>query len=192
MPGRIPRWFEQRSRGASISFWFRGKDFPGNALLVAIRLRDGFHCNLWPIKVTPIVIINGDIISFTDATEIEQLFVFDLSRITTSLCLENRWNHVMVSYKAQLLSWTFKLHDVQIESVAKEIGIHLLKQKRSSIMQDIRFTDPYKMTQPIVMMMMVLMVLPNHKNQPLLLQTRIGLWTLLFLTHTALGTNTLT
>ncbi|MED6203783.1 hypothetical protein PIB30_002546 [Stylosanthes scabra] len=49
MPGRIPRWFEQHSRVPSISFWFRGNDFPGNAILLAILLTNDFHCN--PIKV---------------------------------------------------------------------------------------------------------------------------------------------
>ncbi|MED6203778.1 hypothetical protein PIB30_002542 [Stylosanthes scabra] len=184
MPGRIPRWFKQRSRGASISFWFRGNDFPGDALLVAILLTDDFHCN--SIQVTPIVIINGKKFSFTYKTLIEQLFVFNLTSLTTtSLCFVNGWNHVVISYQAKQFSeGTYEFHDVQIESVAKEIGIHILKQKRSSIMQDIRFTDPDEMTELIMVMMIVSMVLPNHKKQPLLRETRIGLWALLFLSLT--------
>ncbi|MED6112668.1 hypothetical protein PIB30_063664 [Stylosanthes scabra] len=190
MPGRIPRWFEQRSRGPSISFWFRGNHFPGNALLVAILLTDDLHCNPWLIELTPIVTIKDKEFPLRHRTRMEQLFVFDLSSITNSS--KNGWNHAQVSYTAITHSvGKCEYHDVQIESIAKEIGMHVRKQKNSSIMQDIRFTDPYKMTGLIIMMMMVSMALPNHKNQPLLLQTRIGLWTLLFLTHTALGTNTL-
>ncbi|MED6176906.1 hypothetical protein PIB30_092810 [Stylosanthes scabra] len=109
-----------------------------------------------------------------------------------ALLLENEWNHANVSYKARRFYKKYEHHEVQIESIAKEIGLHVRKQKISNIMQDIRFIDPYKMREVIIMMMMVSMVLPNHRNQPLLLETRIGLWTLLFLTHTALASNTLT
>ncbi|MED6203780.1 hypothetical protein PIB30_002544 [Stylosanthes scabra] len=191
MPGRIPRWFEQRSRGASISFWFRGNYFPDYALLVAILLTDNFHCN--PIEVTAFVTINGKEVHVDRNSEIDQLFVFDLSGITTS-SNKNGWNHAEVSFIAlKRYGGKYDYHclDVQNESIVKEIGMHVRKQKISSIMQDIRFTDPYKMTGLIIMMMMVSVVLPNHKNQPLLLQTLIGLWTLLFLTHTAFGSNTL-
>ncbi|MED6203785.1 hypothetical protein PIB30_002548 [Stylosanthes scabra] len=188
MPGRIPRWFEQRSRGPSISFWFRGKYFSSNALLVAILLTDNFHCN--PIYVLPFVTINGKEFPLRHRTRMEQLFVFDLSSITNSS--KNGWNHAKFSYTAiEHSDGKYDYHDVQIESIAKEIGMHARKQKKSSIMQDVRFTDPYKMRELVIMMMMVSMVFPNHKNQPLLLQTRIGLWTLLFLTHTALDKNTL-
>ncbi|KAL1318988.1 hypothetical protein AAHE18_15G245400 [Arachis hypogaea] len=90
---------------------------------------------------------------------------------------ERGWNHAKLSYEA---SDGYK-GMVPGESIAKEIGIHVLKQESSSI-EDIRFTDPYKMTQVIIMMIMLSIALPNHKKQPLLLQTCIGLWTLLFLT----------
>ncbi|MED6203786.1 hypothetical protein PIB30_002549 [Stylosanthes scabra] len=198
MPGRIPRWFEQRCRGASISFWFRGNEFPIEALCIAILLRDELHCN--PIKVTPILTINGKQVSSRWRPQVDQLLVSDLSdRVgyyDRALLFENEWNHAKLSYKAQQLSkGTYGIdeyHDVQIDSIAKEIGVQVRKLKRSSIMEDIRLTDPYKMRELIIMMMMVSMILPNHKNQPLLLQTRIGLWTLLFLTHTALDINTLT
>ncbi|MED6176905.1 hypothetical protein PIB30_092809 [Stylosanthes scabra] len=199
MPGRIPRWFEQRSRGPSISFWFRGKCFPDYALCVAILLRDDLHCN--PIKVTSILTINGIVLSGRYTIQMEQLLVsshlsfglggFDYRR---ALLFENEWNHAEFSYKAQQRSeGEYDVyHDVQIQLIAKEIGMHVQKRKSSVIMPDIRFTDPYKMRGLIVMMMTVSMVLPNYNNQPLNLETRIGLWTLLFLTHSALGTNTLT
>ncbi|MED6203788.1 hypothetical protein PIB30_002551 [Stylosanthes scabra] len=157
---------------------------------VAILLRDDLHCN--PIRVSLFLTINSKQVSCGWRSLVDQLLVSDLSdRVgyyDRALVFENEWNHAKVSYQAQQLSdGTYdEYHDVPIDSIAKEIGVHIWKVKRSSIMEDIQFTDPYKMRELIIMMMMVSMVLPNHENQPLLLQTRIGLWTLLFLTHTAI------
>ncbi|MED6143248.1 hypothetical protein PIB30_004334 [Stylosanthes scabra] len=116
--------------------------------------------------------------------EMDQLCIFDL-RMTDcsvtydeSLHFEYEWNLVEVSYEAYDFCTN---REIPSESIAKEIGMHVSKQE--SIMQDIRFTDPYEMAELIMMMMMLSMVLPNHKKQPLLLETCIGLWTLLFLTH---------
>ncbi|XP_016203963.1 TMV resistance protein N-like [Arachis ipaensis] len=184
MPGgRIPRWFEKRCSGASISFWFHGTEFPDNALFFAILLKDGLPS---PVEVLPIVTVNGNQVSCRwRETPVDQLFIFHLSETiayNVILRFENKWNHAEISYEAHDY---YTYDEVPTESIAKEIGIHLLKQKiSSSIIQDIRFTDPYKMTQLIIMMMMISIVLPNHKKQPLLLETSIGLWTLLFLTHT--------
>ncbi|XP_020958724.1 TMV resistance protein N isoform X1 [Arachis ipaensis] len=186
MPGgRIPRWFEKRSRGASISFWFRGTIFPHHALCIAILLTDDLPS---PIGVRPMVSINGyQFLRGKWDTAMDQLFILDLSETNVYRCnvtqrFEKKWNHAEVSYE----TLDYYTHgEVSSESIAKEIGMHLLKQKISgSIIEDIRFTDPYKMTQLIIMMMILSIALPNHKKQPLLLETCVGLWTLLFLTHT--------
>ncbi|MED6112652.1 hypothetical protein PIB30_063499 [Stylosanthes scabra] len=70
LPGRrIPSWFEKCSRGASISFWFRGK-FPSKALCIAILLMDKQPS---PVRVTPILwpvgVQNGSIIYFLSAED---------------------------------------------------------------------------------------------------------------------------
>ncbi|QHO13869.1 Disease resistance-like protein [Arachis hypogaea] len=193
MPGgRIPRWFEKRSRGASISFWFRGTIFPHHALCIAILLTDDLPS---PIGVRPMVSINGyQFLRGKWDTAMDQLFILDLSETNVYRCnvtqrFEKKWNHAEVSYE----TLDYYTHgEVSSESIAKEIGMHLLKQKISgSIIEDIRFTDPYKMTQLIIMMMILSIALPNHKKQPLLLETCVGLWTLLFLTHTLFPAPTL-
>ncbi|MED6143204.1 hypothetical protein PIB30_004294 [Stylosanthes scabra] len=97
------------------------------------------------------------------------------------------WNHAEVAVFYGGIDDDHKL--VPTESIVKEIGMHVVKQKDSSIIEDIRFTDPHKMAELIMMMMMLSKILPNHKKQPLLLETCIGLWTLLFLTHTLSGTH---
>ncbi|MED6107808.1 hypothetical protein PIB30_017698 [Stylosanthes scabra] len=184
--GIIPRWFEQRCSGASISFWFRGTEFPDNTLCVAILLKD--YISL-PVQVRLSVAISGNRVysSVPMGVNVNQFFIFNLNLQTNHrmLTLEKGWNHMEVSYK---------VHDdsgrevPSIEFFAKEIGVHVWKPKiSSSVIEDIRFTDPYKMTELIIMMMMVSMVLPNHKRQPLLMETCIGLWILLFLSHTFFG-----
>ncbi|MED6216004.1 hypothetical protein PIB30_003651 [Stylosanthes scabra] len=184
MPGRrIPRWFEKRRSGASISFWFRGTIFPLNALCVAILLKDDIPS---PMQVTPIATINGYQVSSGKEIRVDQFLILNLKGKYYDKSLPfNKigWNHVEVSYKA-CRGPNFYYKVIPIESIAKEIGMHVVKQKSSSVIQDIRFTDPYRMTQLIIMMMMVSIVFPNHKKQPLLLETRIGLWTLLFFTNT--------
>ncbi|XLS95280.1 hypothetical protein HN51_071288 [Arachis hypogaea] len=181
MPGgRIPRWFEQRSSGASISFWFRGTEFPYKSLCVAILL---IHDIPSPLEVSFIVTFNGNQVQQGWRNLIDQLFIFNLERCSyyyESLHLERGWNHAKFSYEA----YNDYKEKVPSESIAKEIGMHVWKEESSSIMEDIRFTDPYKMTQLIIMMMMLSIAFPNHKKKPLLLETCIGLWTLLFLTHT--------
>ncbi|MED6112670.1 hypothetical protein PIB30_063666 [Stylosanthes scabra] len=164
IPGEtIPGWFEHRSRGGSISFWFRGNSFPGNALLVAILLKDDIQ--YYPILVTPTVTVNGKEVSFGFRTcEMEELFVFNMSSANfdyiEAASFENEWNHAEISYKVKQIFLMFDegtssrypyyipqgedYFDVSTDKVAREIGIHLLKQKSSSIREDIRFTSPYK------------------------------------------------
>ncbi|MED6183284.1 hypothetical protein PIB30_036470 [Stylosanthes scabra] len=78
---------------------------------------------------------------------------------------EQGWNHVEVTYEG-LDAWC---ETIRSEFIVKEIGMHVVNEKDTSIVEDIRFTDPYKMTELIVMMMMVSLVFPNHKKHPLLL-----------------------
>ncbi|MED6143190.1 hypothetical protein PIB30_004281 [Stylosanthes scabra] len=183
--GSIPRWFEQRCNGSSICFWFRGTKFPCNALCFAILLTYD-ACPL--IHVSAFKTINGTRIDeLQDEAFMGQLFIFRPQGIIDGYAHPNfyeGWNYVEVSYEARLSQGNEEEEEVSIESIAKEIGVHVVKQKiSSSIIEDIRFTNPYKMTELIIMMMMLSIVLPNHKKQPLLLETCIGLWTLLGLTH---------
>ncbi|XP_020999565.2 disease resistance protein Roq1 [Arachis duranensis] len=184
MPGeRIPRWFEHRSSGASISFWFRGTEFPSKSLCVAILLKDDIPS---PDQVTTTLSIkikcNQVSLPWVLMITMDQLCIFNLNTVDyhKALHFEKGWNLMEVSYEAsQQDDFYYKV--VSSESIAKEIGIHVVKQESSSVIQDIRFTDPYKMTQLIIMMIMLSMIFPNHNKHPLLLQTCIGLWTLLFL-----------
>ncbi|MED6120211.1 hypothetical protein PIB30_019004 [Stylosanthes scabra] len=126
--GSIPSWFEHRSEETnSISFWFRGK-FPAKSLCLAILLN-------YSQEVTPIVTINGKKVSCgSGKTYVERLFIFDLWKTnykydSDELLFESQeWNHAEVSW----------------EVTAAEIGMHILNQNCSSIMQDIRFTHPYR------------------------------------------------
>ncbi|XLR24764.1 hypothetical protein HN51_071287 [Arachis hypogaea] len=139
LPGEcIPNWFEQRTKEGSISFWFRGR-FPAKDLCLAILLKDWFRWSHRPrLKdVTTIVSINGKQVSRgRGRTKMQKLYIFDLS-VTNKMhhldeiCFENEWNHAEVS---------FELEDDDI----MEIGMHILKQKSSGIMEDIQFTDPYR------------------------------------------------
>ncbi|XP_016203961.1 TMV resistance protein N [Arachis ipaensis] len=181
MPGgSIPRGFEWRSSGASISFWFRGTIFPYKSLCVAILLKHDILSP--PLQVKPTVTINGNQVQFGRYGLMGQLFIFNLKRddyYYEAPHFKRGWNHVKLSYEAYYKGFEGK---VPSESIGKEIGMHVWKEESSSIMEDIRFTDPYKMTQLIIMMIMLSIAFPNHKNHPLLLQTCIGYWTLLFLT----------
>ncbi|MED6197208.1 hypothetical protein PIB30_054477 [Stylosanthes scabra] len=177
--GTIPWWFERRFRGASISLWIRGTEFPNNALCVAILLNISV-----PIEVSLTVAINGNQVWYGEQAKMNQLFIFNLNlqRYHHMLTLQKGWNHTELSCTAR---YNNSMEVSSIEFIVKEIRMHVWKQKiSSSIIQDIRFTDPYKMRELIIMMMMLSMVLPNHKRQPLHMETCIGLWTLLFLSHT--------
>ncbi|MED6107802.1 hypothetical protein PIB30_017692 [Stylosanthes scabra] len=182
MPGgSIPRWFERRFSGASISLWFRGTKFPNNALCVAILLKDYISV---PIEISLTVAISGNEVCYGEQARVNQLFIFNLNlqRYHHILTLQKGWNHAELSCKAR---YNNSMEVSSIEFIVKEIRMHVWKQKiGSSIIEDIRFSDPYKMTELIIMMMMLSMVFPNHKRQPLLMETCIGLWTLLFLSHT--------
>lgn len=144
LPGtRIPEWFNHRSTGPSVSFWFRNK-FPVIALcfVVGPMGKDS-------ILFKPIVTVNGNAMEIKILTG--KRFCFDFSTLTDHILiigtrymkfednldkvlLENEWNNVMVSI------------GIDFESIPKEIvvkgtGIHVTKQNNN--MEDIRFTDPY-------------------------------------------------
>jgi len=135
-PGsRIPDWFENRSSGASVSFWFRNK-FPAIALcLVPVLL-------LGNSRIYPQVIINGNERKqkYNDddpfrVVEPDHTLIFDFSkkiRFKDNLdeeLLENEWNHVEIMYQGE-----------NNDLVLVESGIHVFKQK--SGIEDIRFTNP--------------------------------------------------
>ena len=143
-PGsRIPDWFENRSSGASVSFWFRNK-FPAIALCVALG---SIYVES---AMTAVVIINGNEWNNCDDERYLQvipdhIYIFDLQNIIykenleegirkkeknlEEAVLENEWNHVEIIYK-----------DVTGSPILVESGIHVLKQK--SITEVIRFTNP--------------------------------------------------
>ncbi|MED6143198.1 hypothetical protein PIB30_004289 [Stylosanthes scabra] len=105
--GRIPGWFEHRSRGASISFWLRGTEFPSDVLCLAILLIDDHPFKL---KVRPILTMNGRDVLSSSETCIDQLFIFHLSNAYQNhkdleeLLSENEWNHAQVSVQARSTS----------------------------------------------------------------------------------------
>ncbi|KAL1356318.1 hypothetical protein HN51_008327 [Arachis hypogaea] len=122
MPGgRIPRWFEGRSSGASISFWFRGTEIPCKFLCFAILLKDDFPS---PLIVTPIVTINGNQDRRGPRTSMDQLFMFSLEKEdfywghAETLHLERGWNHAKLSYDAYKDYEDYGM--VPSESIAKE------------------------------------------------------------------------
>ncbi|XLS58624.1 hypothetical protein HN51_008379, partial [Arachis hypogaea] len=159
MPGEsIPRWFEWCSSGPSISFWFRGTEFPSKSLCIAILLKHDIHSP--PLQVKPIVTINGNQVSHGFGRPMDQMSIFNMNKHFDykEIHFERGWNHAKLSYKVY-----------GRYLIAKEMGMHILKQESSSTMEDIRFTDPYKMTQVIIMMIMLSTAFPNHKKQPLLL-----------------------
>ena len=133
---RIPEWFEHRTRGESISFWFRNK-LPAIALCVAFECPPHSHIN-------PAIIINSNERSLSWRGRFgllgqEHTFLLDLQTIKFEDNLdealsENEWNHAVLSCKGVFL---------HLRSFSGgEFGIHQFKEKTN--MEDIRFTDPYK------------------------------------------------
>ncbi|MED6181137.1 hypothetical protein PIB30_016662 [Stylosanthes scabra] len=137
LPGRsIPGWFEHRSWGSSISFWFRGK-FHSEALCLAILLKDDLRSSVW---IEPILTINGRIFSDSfSRTKVDQLLI--LHPLTDSpfneVSFENKWNYLEAKYKYN--------PNCRMASIAEEIGINI--SKKNSIIEDIRYSDPYRRTK---------------------------------------------
>ncbi|KAF7813410.1 Rj2 protein [Senna tora] len=145
----IPEWFDHRTEGGSISFWFRNK-FPVLVVCVVIGLtNEDFFC----IKFDPHVIINGNNrfcargFVHTFRVVADHIFVFDLRSIEFSdkvedASLEKEWNRVEICYGDPFDStkeWVPNM--VSMEEVGKESGIYVLKEINK--MEDIRFTNPY-------------------------------------------------
>ncbi|KAF7813414.1 TMV resistance protein N-like isoform X1 [Senna tora] len=147
--GRIPEWFDHRTKGGSISFWFRNR-FPAIVVCVVIGLTNE---EFFSIKINPHVIINGNNrfhargFGHTFKVVTDHIIVFDLRSIEFSdkvedASLEKEWNHVEISYGEPFVSiheWVF--NEVSMEEVGKESGIYVLKEINK--MEDIRFTNPY-------------------------------------------------
>ncbi|KAF7813411.1 Rj2 protein [Senna tora] len=148
--GRIPEWFDHRTKGGSISFWFRNK-FPAIVACVVIGLTNEEY---FSISLHPNVTINGNNPiydpGFYHGFEVvsDHIFVFDLRSIEFSdkvedASLEKEWNHVKISFEAP---YSVEYEEIQrddaiMEEVGKESGIYVLKQINK--MEDIRFTNPY-------------------------------------------------
>ncbi|GAU51639.1 hypothetical protein TSUD_414630 [Trifolium subterraneum] len=148
LPGtQMPEWFENCSKGHSISFWFRGK-FPAISLCIV------GHMYKIPTKFRPIVIINGNIMKTELPTK--TWFDFEFPMLTDHIFIvgerhikfednvdevlsENEWNHAVVSIDIE-----FKSNP--IGQFAAWIGLHVIKQKCS--MGRIQFTNPFNY-QPI-------------------------------------------
>ncbi|AET02383.1 putative TIR domain, winged helix-turn-helix DNA-binding domain-containing protein [Medicago truncatula] len=142
LPGtQMPDWFEHRSKGHSISFWFRGK-FPALSLCfvgLMHKIPTGFR---------PIVIINGNIMK--TMLPAEKWFDFEFPVLTDHIFIvgerhikfednmdevlsENEWNHAVIS-----IDIDFKWSSSGL--FAAWIGLHVIKQKCS--MDRIQFTNP--------------------------------------------------
>ncbi|KAF7813413.1 TMV resistance protein N-like isoform X1 [Senna tora] len=144
----IPEWFDHRTEGGSISFWFRNK-FPALVVCVVIGLTNE---NFFSINFYPHVIING-IYQFcargfghTFEVVSDHILVFDLRSIEFSdkvedLYLEKEWNYAEISYEASFSDPVWRSYVVSIEEVTQESGIYVLKEINK--MEDIRFTNPY-------------------------------------------------
>ncbi|KAL5173150.1 TMV resistance protein N [Glycine soja] len=128
---RIPEWFDQQSRGPSISFWFRNK-FPDMVLcLIVAPIQDKFF--------RPMVFINGNQCSPYSChfrTGMHHAYLCDLQEIKSrnspyEMPFENGWNHVNVTCPRCIDTY---IHPVKM-------GIHIFKQEYA--MEDVRFTDPF-------------------------------------------------
>ncbi|XP_061342557.1 disease resistance protein Roq1-like isoform X2 [Gastrolobium bilobum] len=128
LPGRtvgIPEWFEHRSRGLSISFWFRN-NFPPIAICLLV---DILVCN------APVVIINGNKVFEAPFLLLlpNHTYLFGLHQENINLdevTLKNEWNRVKVTCGS-----------IRKRDDKGEIGIHVFKEKNST--EDILFINPY-------------------------------------------------
>ncbi|KAK2354128.1 TMV resistance protein N [Trifolium repens] len=143
LPGtRMPEWFENCSKGHSISFWFRGK-FPAISLCIV------GHMHKIPTKFRPIVIINGNIMKTELPTKTwfdsefpmltDHIFIVGERHIkfednVDEVLSANEWNHAVIS-----MDIDFKWNSTG--QFAAWIGLHVMKQK--CIMGRIQFTNPF-------------------------------------------------
>ncbi|KAK7360086.1 hypothetical protein VNO77_02062 [Canavalia gladiata] len=139
----IPEWFEHRSRGTPISFWFRNK-------LPALVLYFGMASN-YPFEAyKPTLLVNGREFLLYSRMFIRKrdrsILVMDLRMHLGNgyhIYLENEWNRAEVRYQVYDHTQTATSEiGIQVIPTLREFGIHVLKQEYS--MEDIRFTDPYE------------------------------------------------
>lgn len=97
----IPDWFDHRSKGASISFWFRNC-FPPLCLCLVFKSMDDVYDNC---HVTTSVCINDKEVYWNelwnrDAPNVDHILVYDLKENHISwdkmgqACRKSKWNHV--------------------------------------------------------------------------------------------------
>jgi hypothetical protein len=144
LPGtRMPEWFENCSKGHSISFWFRGK-FPAISLCIV------GHMHKIPTKFRPIVIINGNIMKTELPTKTwfdsefpmltDHIFIVGERHIkfednVDEVLSANEWNHAVISMDIDDFKWN------STGQFAAWIGLHVITQKCS--MGRIQFTNPF-------------------------------------------------
>ncbi|KEH16186.1 resistance protein, putative [Medicago truncatula] len=145
---RIPEWFDQQSKGPSISFWFRDR-FPSIALFVASKSMDNKHLNSDFPSLTAYLRTNIykydiefdiDSINLNLVIQPDHTYLYDLrlqemklESVLGEALLIAEWIHAEI---------TFKCEGCIEEALVIESGIHVFKLKSS--MEDIRFTNPYE------------------------------------------------
>jgi hypothetical protein len=143
LPGfaRIPKWFEHKNMGQTISFWFRNK-LPSMALCFSTKSVATTSNNFDLDMKIPTLIFNGNkydlrslwfafrIILTHHTYLIEINWEFEPLYNVNEMILENDWIHAEVTCENR-----------EMESLT-EIGIHFYKQKNN--MDDIQFTNPYE------------------------------------------------
>lgn len=169
MPGTatIPEWFEHRSKGLSISFWFRNK-FPSIALFVVREQMLPADYKFLSLK--PDLLINGhhqkyvpdgfgvDFFRSSDSRiEPHYTYLFDLQLHNhcyefdlqvhchegveskpEEAQLKNKWNLAELWYEVERSRFAALSDEVSY----LEIGIHAFEQR--NCMEDIQFTNPYE------------------------------------------------
>jgi len=141
-----PKWFNQKRRGPSISFWFRDR-LPSVALFVASTLMDTKHLNNDSHSLTAYLRTNIceydldinnvdlDLVVQPDHTYLYDLRLQEmkLESVLGEALLIAEWIHAEI---------TFKCEGCIEEALRIESGIHVFELKSS--MEDIRFTNPYE------------------------------------------------
>ncbi|CAK8532257.1 unnamed protein product [Lathyrus sativus] len=164
MSHMVPFWFEHQAQGQTISFWFR-KRIPsivvfyhpesfvliksGDNTALKVKLSVNNYQHTLPEDVL--------FVSHYHKMRFGHIFLFDLEleelvkryhsygKLMTKLdeaLLKNEWIHAELKFESS--SRFRSCQDVKIElSSRAEIGIHVLKEKRSRE-EDVIFTNPYR------------------------------------------------
>ncbi|KAK7270696.1 hypothetical protein RJT34_26043 [Clitoria ternatea] len=136
----IPEWFEHRSSGTSISFWFRNK-LPHLVLCLLLTYSAGSEeC---PHLLELFLDINGTIyISFWYGATTYHTYLFGLKKVIDEHNLnealsKNEWNRATVI--------CLQHRHAPVPGLTIEGGFNVLEQENS--MQDIRFTNPFTVSE---------------------------------------------